>query len=225
MTTPALHLVGGWAHSADALTPLAHALAPDVTVTLHAWDTPLEALPAGTWLGGWSLGTLRLLDAVLADRLHPRGLILLAPTERFWSDDPTLGVSRSALRALTIGLTRRREATLRSFFQNVHAPVALNEDQATAHLTATAPWSDNALRDGLHQLDTLDLRATPPRSDLTLLILHGSEDRIIPPGASAPLAIRWGQHTTRHLLPGHGHAFPLTAPTLTTHLIRPHLFG
>jgi pimeloyl-ACP methyl ester carboxylesterase len=224
MTLTALHLVGGWAHTTASLAPLADALAPEFTVTGHAWNTPLDALPADTWLGGWSLGALRLLDAVLDGRLHPQRLILFAPTERFWSDDPDRGVSRAALRALTLGLTRRREATLRGFFQNVHAPATRTAEEETNDLQAIASWSDDTLREGLRELDTLDLRTVPPRPDTPLLILHGSEDRIIPPGASAPLASRWGQHATRHLLPGHGHAFPLTAPTLTAHLIRTHLF-
>lgn len=188
MTAP-LHLIAGWACHPSSLSPLADALANVATVTVHPFDVDLSQLRAinGPWtLAGWSLGGLRALDALARGELRPARLILIGSTARFCADaDYPHGVARSSLRAMMIGLKRKRAETLERFFIDVAAP-GHSGDVATRMREASF-WSDDTLAAGLQWLDQLDARPALPNLRLPVLLLHGRHDAIIPAGASAYL--------------------------------------
>jgi pimeloyl-[acyl-carrier protein] methyl ester esterase len=174
-----LHLVGGWAYPATSLKPLAEALGPKADVTLHPFTASLDAIqpPDGPWwLGGWSLGGMLAMQAVIEGRLRPAGLVLISSTARFCRDDEyTCGVPASHVRSMIRALPASREKVLQEFYR------LAGED-------ADCPFTTEELVTGLRQLETLDLRERLYDLDLPVLVLHGTIDLIIPADAADFLA-------------------------------------
>lgn len=204
-----IHLISGWAYPAATLDPLVKALEPSVTGIPHPFTAGLDRIASAAapyWLGGWSLGGLLAMKAVLDGVLHPAGLILISSTARFCSgDDYPHGVPRTHLRAMMRGLVRSRESVLASFYDQAGQPVDCD-------------FTTEELSRGLQWLDTLDLRERLHEIEMPVLILHGAEDRIIPVSAAEYLATKIpSSHLIVH--PGAGHALPLKNPEWISPLV------
>ena len=213
MTRPVMLLASGWAHPADCLASLAAQLRPCLDVALldpdpDALRARLEALPVPAWLAGWSLGGMLALQAAAAHPSRARGLILISSTARFTRaapDDPA-GVPAARLRALTAAVRKHPAEALGPFLGQCAAPAAPLVTAQVA-LTLGAP----ALLAGLERLAQLDLRAECAGLQAPALILHGAQDRVIPPAAADRLARDIpGAQGRRH--PTAGHDLPLREP-------------
>ncbi|HWI40252.1 MAG TPA: alpha/beta fold hydrolase [Verrucomicrobiae bacterium] len=143
-------------------------------------------------LAGWSLGAQVAIASVplLRDRLER--LVLISPTPKFCaSDDFPHGLPPSHPAGLALKLKRRYPEALAGFFHSMFDHRGGNTDEASAaeRVLQGAPLPD---RDSLLlALDTLagsDLREAVPLLDIPTLIVHGTLDRICPPGASEWLA-------------------------------------
>jgi pimeloyl-ACP methyl ester carboxylesterase len=69
-------------------------------------------------------------------------------------------------------LQKNPEQVLDAFFKRVHFPLP--------HLKQTCTESTESLVEGLHYLQSANLREKVPNIGTPTLILHGSEDQIIP---------------------------------------------
>lgn len=207
---PGLLMISGWAHPAEALRPLAAAVADFATPHLRAAHEPLPALAQPPVLLGWSLGGLHALRAARAAPDRWLGLVLISATPRFCAaPDWAPGVAPARVRALKAGLRKNPEAALRQFFVDEArpaAPVAVEEKIRAALAVGAA-----VLAEGLDELRHTDLRATAAHATPPALVLHGGADQIIPCAAGEWLA---AQFVFNRFVPfaDSGHDLPLRAP-------------
>jgi len=208
---PRLLMVGGWAHPAEALQPLAEMVAEFATPRLLAADEPIPPPDQPTVLLGWSLGGLGAVRAVLADSDRWLGLIGVSTTPRFCSaPDWPQGVAAARIRAMKAGLRQQPEDVLRKFFTEVAAPAHLASVALEEKVRTALTLDIDMLVAGLDALLNTDLRAQLARSTKPALILHGRADRIIPCAAGEWLADQFIFH--RCVVLDHvGHDLPLRA--------------
>ncbi|HUW97641.1 MAG TPA: pimeloyl-ACP methyl ester esterase BioH [Acidiferrobacter sp.] len=159
----------------------------------------------GAWLG-WSLGGLVAL--VLAAR-YPESvthLILVGATPCFvQAPDWPHGTDRAVLAGFADQLEQDYEATLRRFLT---LQAGVGERAQVRRLIAdlkTGGGADGAaLAEGLAILAAYDLRGLLADIQVPTLFIHGSDDRVVPPGAA-----RWSADRMPHArlqLLGRGHA-------------------
>jgi len=217
---PDLVMVGGWAHPASALQPLAAALGDIVAPRLVAAHEPLPAPERPAFLLGWSLGGLLALQAACAAAQHWRGLILVSSCARFCAaPDYPQGVAPASVRALKAALRRAPAPALRRFFVDVAAPQALPPERLTAQVRDALALGSEVLAAGLDALLTLDLRAALAQVTPPALVLHGREDRVIPCAAGAWCADRL-RHSRLVILEGVSHDLPCRAAEAAAREIR-----
>lgn len=200
---PTLILITGWAYEAAALQPLADGLAEDFSVQILTSAQVLanNCIPKADRVVGWSMG------GMLAMELLPitcRRLVLLSSTARFCTiDGYDCGVPQKVLRHMIAQLKRDPAAVIKEFYTNSNTP-----EPALAAAGVQTPV--NQLIEGLEYLLVADLRRKIPQIKIPVLLLHGGNDRIIPPEASVWLA----QHLPNAAsipLPGEGHHLPALA--------------
>jgi pimeloyl-ACP methyl ester carboxylesterase len=163
-------------------------------------------------LSGWSLGAILALQAAL-DSVSSRfsGMVLFSGTTRMTVAPGHAGTDPRALRAMRLKLQRDPQAVLRDFAALSLFPV--EDAEATAEFVEQAlPCGVDDLGKGLDALACVDLRESVRHLDLPVLVVHGSEDRVIPAQAGRELAeaipgARW------ELLTGQGHALPWRPPS------------
>ncbi|TAN37189.1 MAG: alpha/beta fold hydrolase [Verrucomicrobia bacterium] len=186
---PALLMIGGWAHPAAALRPLAAAVTDFAEPQLLAAYEPLPKFDQPALLLGWSLGGLRALRAALAEPERWLGLVLVSSTPCFCSaPDWPHGVEPARVRAMKAALRKNPEAVLRQFFADVAAPAPLASATVEEQVRAALALGGAVLAKGLDELLNTDLRLPAAHATEPTLVLHGREDRIIPCAASEWLA-------------------------------------
>lgn len=198
---PTMLMITGWAHGAESLRPLADELAADFTVQIRTAAELLAAqtLPPAEFVIGWSLGGMLALERLPATC---KKLVLISSTAKFCAAaDYPCGVAEKVLRRMILQLHRDPAAVLAEFQRNVHAP-----RPAPDHALCAADAPD----EGLDYLLHTDLRPAVPSIQLPVLLLHGDEDRIIPPQASEWLAQHLPQAAVRNV-PSQGHALDALA--------------
>lgn len=205
------HVYSGWAFPRETLAPLAGLLRSHAHVALHDALDPLPEDVENAILVGWSLGGLRLLDAVCRGAT-PAALILIAGTARYCAcEGYPHGVPESALRSMIVGLTRNRLRTLAAFLQMTAESDAAATTFVDQHLADASGLEVEPLRQGLALLRDLDLRDRVRDCAAPTLLLHGTDDRIIPIAAADWLH----RHLPTSLLiakPEAGHDLPLRHP-------------
>lgn len=229
--------VSGWGHAAGALRPLA-----DLCGFENADCLSLEELAGGdgmpetgrliaradrmavppVWIG-WSAGALLALEAASrGGRLA--GLVLLSGTPRFCAaPDWPHGVQASRVRALRAALRDVRGPAAKAAFQKQCAYPDI-PDEGTVLKRVQGMDSDGAgrLEGGLDYLMSADAREVPARIRVPVLLLHGAEDRVIPPAASEWLSQRIPTARLR-VFEGKGHRLPLDYPEAVAEAIREYM--
>ncbi len=212
---PPLVLLHGWAMSSavfsEALQTLSDefcVLAPDLpghgqstagndygldplARDLAAWMEGLKLTDVR--LLGWSLGgQIALRLATLAKQRLSR-LLLVATTPRFVADEEwPNGLAEGQVRIMARGLQRRFARTLDDFFAqqfSTHELSAQRWQWLIEQLSPTAvPPQPEAALAALETLRIGDLRSQLAGLRLPALVMHGSEDGIVPLGAGRYLA-------------------------------------
>jgi pimeloyl-[acyl-carrier protein] methyl ester esterase len=132
--------------------------------------------------------------------------VLISSTAKFCAAEGyPCGTSEKVLRRMLLQLKRDPEAVLDEFFRNVHSPY--RESRHTISLRKNASWDLDDLAAGLEYLLGSDVRGKVPGMDLPVLLLHGSEDRIIPSTASEWLQAHLPDSTLK-IIANDGHALP-----------------
>jgi pimeloyl-[acyl-carrier protein] methyl ester esterase len=174
-------------------------------------------LPAQTLIG-WSLGgqiALEMALATLGTSAAPRRLVLISSTPRFLAgDDWSAGLSRETLRQFAASLEQDPSGTIADFLGlQVRGSAHARETECALrqalerHGVAQLP----ALRAGLTQLVTTDLRDRLAELRIPALVIGGVNDRVTPPAAQEALAQRL-PHAQLTLLPRAAHAPFLSHP-------------
>lgn len=202
---PRLLLISGWAHSTNALQPMADRLAPlfDTKLITGAAALNHATLPDADAILTGSMGGL------LALQRRPttcQKIMLLSATACFCRrPDYPHGTPDRILQRMLNQLDKDPQTLLDSFHQNVHAP-----QKPSRQKKDTPPPNLPALRAGLEYLQQTDLRPLIPTFPLPVLILHGTNDQIIPIQAAQWLHENLPES---QLIPfeGLGHALPAHA--------------
>ncbi len=214
-TGPDIVLIHGWAMHSEVFAPLTHLLTPHFRV--HLVDLPghggsaggddsgdpaecaaalAAALPRALWVG-WSLGGIISLRAALDHAAKVRGIVEIAASPRFvLGADWTYAVSSNIFAQFGAGLHRDYRDTIERFLAlealgSDHAQADLRE--LKAHVFDRGAPTLAALEQGLHTLDTTDLRDRLPELVMPSLWIGGRRDRLVPPAA-----LRWAaEHSPR----------------------------
>ena len=174
-------IISGWAHGIDAIQPMGDALADRFDVQLLTGTQVLreQVIPDADYIITGSMGGL------LAMELLPESckkLVLISSTAKFCADDAyPCGTPEKVLRRMILQLKRKPETVLEEFFKNVHFP---HKQSRRASLPPCEGAELDDLVAGLEYLLQSDVREKVPHVGLPVLLLHGAEDRIIPPAAA-----------------------------------------
>ena len=197
-----------------------------LTPGIPRWDTGwlheyLAALPLReSVLVGWSLGGMLLLEA-LARLAGPAPLatvlVGVAPVFCRQPDHPW-GQPVAALRAMRRTLRTEPRRVINDFARACLAP---GEESLRPEVAAGFDFSATAahLAAGLDYLRDKDLRGLLDRIPGPVAIIHGGQDRIVPPGQARFLQ---GQlpEARLHLLAGTGHLPFLTQAEAVNEILR-----
>ncbi len=194
-----LLIISGWAHGLDSIRPLGDALSGrfDVQLLTGAQLLRERKIPDTEIMIAPSMGGL------LAMELLPHcceKLVLISSTAKFCADETyPCGTSEKILSKMILQLKRHPDAVMEAFYQNVHYP---NPSQKTQ-----SGCSQEELVAGLEYLLTSDVREKIADIKIPVLLLHGTEDRIIPSSASEWLHAHLPA-SRLHLFKKSGHALP-----------------
>ena len=203
-----LVLIHGWAMHGGIFAPLRDRLSDRFRLHLvdlpgHGYsrddDSPLdsvqcaatlvEKLPRAIWIG-WSLGGLVSLNAALDHADHVRGIVEIASSPRFLSDETwPHGVSQATFELFEAGLRDDYRVIVERFL----ALEVLGSRDAQAELRELRPRvfargepALSALHQGMRILETVDLRARMQNITVPNVWIAGRRDRLVPPEA-----MRW----------------------------------
>ncbi|VGO22054.1 alpha/beta fold hydrolase [Pontiella sulfatireligans] len=173
---PSLILISGWAHGLDAIKPMGDALADRFDVQLLTGAQVLRDLciPDADYIVTGSMGGLLAMELLPASC---KKLVLISSTAKFCAGKGyPCGTHEKILKRMILQLKRNPIPVLAEFYKNVHYPY---------RALRTAPCcSPSELVAGLEYLLASDVRKKVPTIGIPVLLLHGAEDRIIPPGAA-----------------------------------------
>ena len=199
---PSLQIISGWAHGVDSIRPIGEALSGRFTVQLLSGAKVLASghVPEAEVMIGWSMGGLLALDRLPKSC---KKLILISSTAKFCADkESPCGTPERRLKRMIFQLKRSPDAVLAEFYKNVHFP-----HPAPSHTGTSVKQTVDELVEGLDYLLNSDLRKRVSAIQVPTLLLHGTADRIIPPGAS-----EWLQknlpNSRLELFEDIGHALP-----------------
>jgi len=192
--------VCGWAIPAPFLQAVFNAHMEGIPVLVLGWDElmqeplaeRLRREPEPVRLGGWSLGGLLALEAAVACPGKVRDLCLISSTACFCSDDPQAGVPVKQVRAMRGMLRRRPTEVLERFYDDCAAPYPVSGQRKKEWMDY---WREKdpdgtLLCRGLVLLEQMDFRPLLGALKIPVQLIHGRQDRIIPPGAARLLAAR-----------------------------------
>ena len=175
-------IISGWAHGIEAIRPMGDALADRYAVRLMTGGEVLEGrpMPNADHVVTGSMGGLLAMERLPA---RCRKLVLISSTAKFCAGEGyACGTPEKVLKRMILQLKRDPEAVLAEFFKNVHFPRRESRHAIATRQDASA--SLNELVAGLEYLLASDVRAKVPSIPIPVLLLHGADDRIIPPAAS-----------------------------------------
>lgn len=163
------------------------------TNTLTAWATHIaEHLPLETMLLGWSLGGQVAMRIALDHSATIKQLILMSTTPKFVADERWhAGIAKEDLQAFGADMQNDTRATLLRFLslqtRGVAAQKSILQNLRASFFSEPLP-EPQALAAGLEMLLQTDLRAEMAQIVLPAIVIHGSLDKLTPPGAGTWLA-------------------------------------
>jgi len=172
---------------------------------LARWGENCRArAPEGAvWLG-WSLGAMVALRAALEPDAAIAGLILVAATPRFVREpDWAHGIDDDVMHGFLRGLRSDDRGMLKRFAL-LQAGGSDDVRQVARTLAdCVAAVGPEVLEAGLAVLEEADLRPDLGRVRVPVRVIHGSGDRVVPPGAGAYVAQRVADGELVELDTGH----------------------
>jgi pimeloyl-[acyl-carrier protein] methyl ester esterase len=207
-----LFLVAGWGMTSHAWDPLLASLDSRFEAETGNWNDLLSQSshqdnPHDICLG-WSLGGMLLLEAILNGEMEADHLVLVSTSACFTGDGPSPGAHPRILQRMKKKLDDDREEILREFLENSLHPL-FDSNSVDHHLKLAERFTSGELARGLDYLLKTRLNDRLKELKTGVTIIHGTEDRIIPPEAGRLMhsEIPNSIHAEAE---GAGHALPLT---------------
>jgi non-heme chloroperoxidase len=143
-------------------------------------------------LGGFSMGTgevIRYLGTYGSKRVRKAALFGAIPPFLLKTDDNPEGVDRQVFEDIEAAIVKDRYAYFKDFFDNFYntdtfMPERVSEQAYQASFNVAAASSPHATFASVGAWLT-DFRADLPKIDVPVLVVHGTEDRILPFAATA----------------------------------------
>ena len=178
----------------------------------------------GVVLIGWSMGVQVALQAFPAIRARLAALVLVGGTPRFTTAEVyPHGQAPVEVKGMGVRLRRDYGKTMGEFFRGMFAEGEMESAhyQRIVHEIVIGGHSPDqqAARESLKILSTVDQRELLPRIDRPVLLVHGDRDLICPASASAYMAKRLPMGTLE-VMQGCGHAPFMTRPERFNELVR-----
>lgn len=199
-------IISGWAHGIEAIKPMGDALADRYAVQLVTGAEVLAGrpIPHADYIVTGSMGGLLAMERLPA---RCRKLVLISSTAKFCAGEGYgCGTPEKVLKRMIVQLQRDPGGVLAEFFKNVHFPRRESRHAIATRQEAPAAALDDLVA-GLEYLLASDVRAKVPSIQIPVLLLHGAEDRIIPPAASEWLHAQLPESRLK-IFANDGHALP-----------------
>jgi pimeloyl-[acyl-carrier protein] methyl ester esterase len=189
LSAPILWLTG-WSADPSCIpfhTRTSHLYSVDFTSASFADDfkrltsNSLFQISGRVTLAGWSLGAMVCLDVALTHPEKIDRMILFAPTARFTiTKNYTCAWPRHVLEKMRDRLRQNPAQVLKNFYTRMLSPTDALAGPLDYPMWKKDLWPLEALCAGLDYLITTDLRERLRDITLPTLILHGTDDNIIP---------------------------------------------
>ncbi|HEY5653134.1 MAG TPA: alpha/beta hydrolase [Pontiella sp.] len=173
---PTLLIISGWAHGLETIRPLGHTLSDQFDIQLITGAQVLkdQAIPDVDYIIAGSMGGLLSLELLPE---ASKKLILISSTAKFCTGEGyPCGTPEKIIKRMILQLKKNPRAVLTEFYKNVHFPAP--------PLTPTPKTDLDSLVKGLEYLLHSDVRKKVPEIKIPVLLMHGENDRIIPPQAT-----------------------------------------
>ena len=186
--------IHGWSASPCAWKPFRSQLAADSHCVSFAdvnsadgfLPAVIDALPPEpTVVFGWSMGAILAIEAALTSPDHIAGLVLFAGTPCFCSPYRSRGWPSRVLRRMQQQLHTDPQQCLLDFRKSMFSDTEtsdLAEFEHACPLPDSCVFSPAGLHAGLDYLTRTDLRPSLGSLSCPVLWIHGTHDRICPPG-------------------------------------------
>lgn len=139
-------------------------------------------------LVGWSLGALAAIQAY--KKIKAKGIVLIGGTAKFTNtSDYSSGWNTLHVERLKRNLERRKEDTLKRFYENMFTKDELKENKSFEDIVKHFKGdSMQSLQFGLDYLIETDMRAALKEINVPILLIHGERDVICPLSAACSMA-------------------------------------
>lgn len=139
-------------------------------------------------LVGWSLGALAAVQAY--KKVNAKGIVLIGGTAKFTNTcDYTSGWNALHVERLKKNLARKKEDTLKRFYENMFTKDELKENKRFEDMIKHFKGdSIQSLQLGLDYLIETDMREELKEIKVPLLLIHGEQDVICPLSAARSMA-------------------------------------
>ena len=169
-----LLIISGWAHGKNSIEPIGDLFSSIFNVKLLSGAEALKNknLPETDYIIGISMGGILALDKF---NQNCKKIVLISSSPCFCKKDKhSFGTDERIIKKMIDKLSTSREEVIEEFFTNAHMPQKLKKTKQQKIM------SYENLSEGLTYMKDTDLRKKIMKIKIPVLILHGSEDRIIP---------------------------------------------
>lgn len=159
-------------------------------------------------LVGWSLGALAAVQA--QKKVKAKGIVLIGGTAKFTNaSDYTSGWNTLHVERLKKNLARKKENTLKRFYENMFTEDELKENKSFEDIVQHFKGdSIQSLQLGLDYLIETDMREELKEVKVPILLIHGEQDIICPLSAARSMAEN--ENTALKVVSKAGHALCVT---------------
>ncbi|HDX9609468.1 TPA: alpha/beta hydrolase [Bacillus toyonensis] len=159
-------------------------------------------------LVGWSLGALAAIQAY--KKIKAKGIVLIGGTAKFTNtSDYTSGWNSLHVERLKKNLVRKKEDTLKRFYENMFTKDELKENKSFEDIVKHFKGdSIQSLQLGLDYLIETDMREELKEIKVPILLIHGEQDVICPLSAAHSMADN--TNVTLKVVSEAGHALCVT---------------
>ncbi len=203
--------ISGW-----ATTPEVWRSVPDTGIepVFLCWNNILQGdftLPESCIVTGWSLGGQLAMD--ISRRTEVRGMVVVSSSTCITAGGHRPGIEPERSSMISAMLSRSRRGYLRSFFMECGASGEVLEELLTDSDSFTMP-------ELISGLAVMFNHTAMPEPHIPSVVIHGTEDRIIPFEVSGYLSSKILRNSRLVAVEGGGHLLPIHASEVIARAVK-----